>query len=844
MRSPDTPSGEGVALADEVRRRFGVLPNIFRPVPGLDDPVAGLWAFARSAYLDNPLPSLFKERLVVHLSRFCEVRYCVLRHTCFLLGHGHPAGDPRSPADSVGSVLRLLRRPVPDPVALGESLDRLEAVRSPVVPGIGTELEGDLFDACTVLFLDGHESGRARTAASAALGPRGRDQVMTLLAFVRAAHHWTELHPDLEREPDVAAVLAEHAELARVLCDRADALAVNPRVAYRHTADELRRTRTSLAVVEQRYRWLFASMDTGFSLVERGSSCEQDYRIVVVNPAQALLTGLTPMVGGPARDLLPGAGDELAVRLTRVAESGLPEQFEVELPASGRWLDVQVAAAAAEQGRTFVVAVRDVSERVRAAALQSRREQAQREFVANAAHEFRTPLTTMITAIDTLEGGAVDDPVSRGRFLGHLRREADRLARLSDSLLVLADVEAGPEPQWHKIRLGPILDEIAGELAPAAGVVVTVDAPAGIAAVTNRGLVEIVVANLAANAARHTDRGRITLSAAECDAGVLVEVRDTGEGLGISAEQAVRRFARGGARTADGFGLGLSIAQQAALALGAELGLADGPDGGVHARLLLPRLPHETTRVLLIDGDDAARESLAHALTEHGCAVLEAADGERGLALARENDLDLIVVAELLADGRGSDAIRLLRAAGDGGQRLLALDGSSAHTDALAAGADEVVARDDAPARLVELARTLADAERAVPDADSETGDGVAVGRAVVALGRHGATRVLHVSGDIDAVNAADWRRALIAMIEDSPSDVDGVVIDLSGVTLLSASGIRALAAANDHLRDVPLAIVATGLTRRMLAVIDVDGRLPLTGDLESALVSLPLRRR
>ena len=52
-----------------------------------------LWGFAQAAYLDNPLPSVFKERLFVHLSRFCTVRYYIARHTGFLVGLGYPAGD-------------------------------------------------------------------------------------------------------------------------------------------------------------------------------------------------------------------------------------------------------------------------------------------------------------------------------------------------------------------------------------------------------------------------------------------------------------------------------------------------------------------------------------------------------------------------------------------------------------------------------------------------------------------------------------------------------------------------------------------------------------------------------
>src|SRR6476620_7450853 len=63
-------------LANRVERRFGLLPNFFRLAPETPEITEKLWGFAQAAYLDNPLPSVFKERLFVHLSRFCAVRYC------------------------------------------------------------------------------------------------------------------------------------------------------------------------------------------------------------------------------------------------------------------------------------------------------------------------------------------------------------------------------------------------------------------------------------------------------------------------------------------------------------------------------------------------------------------------------------------------------------------------------------------------------------------------------------------------------------------------------------------------------------------------------------------------
>ena len=97
----------------EVASRFGLVPNFFVAEPDAPEIVERLWAFAVSAYFDNPIPSLFKERLFVYLSRFCEVRYCIIRHCAFLLGYGHSAGDPAVDVQSVEQVLRLLSRSTP-----------------------------------------------------------------------------------------------------------------------------------------------------------------------------------------------------------------------------------------------------------------------------------------------------------------------------------------------------------------------------------------------------------------------------------------------------------------------------------------------------------------------------------------------------------------------------------------------------------------------------------------------------------------------------------------------------------------------------------------------------------
>jgi len=242
------------------------------------------------------------------------------------------------------------------------------------------------------------------------------------------------------------------------------------------------------------------------------------------------------------------------------------------------------------EGVEFVVDLTEVRAAQEAArAERAVRERREREFVSNAAHELRTPLTAIIGAVQALQAGAMGIPEERDRFLDHLGREAARLSRLSESLLVLAGLDGTRVLARTPVPLLEVLDDVAADMTAAPGVEVRVEADPDLEVVTNQGLVERVVANFAQNAAKHTAAGRIDLTARRDGDSVLVEVRDTGSGLGEgAAERAFDRFYRGGDRSADGFGLGLAIARQAAAAVGGTIDLGPAPGGGTIARLVLP----------------------------------------------------------------------------------------------------------------------------------------------------------------------------------------------------------------------------------------------------------------
>ena len=220
-QSPD----RRIAFEAEVTERFGILPNFFRSAHAAPELMQQLWSFAKAGYLDNPIPALFKERLFVTLSRLCPVRYCIVRHVGFLLGHGRPAGEADAPAHSITEVIQLLKRPTPWNRDMPSVYARLEGLREPLAnwPEPRTEMEDLLFACSAVVFTEPARGEVARLALLKALGPRHFEYLIGCLAFIRTAHYWTMLHPEIETEEDMRILMRDHAELARLLMEDPEA---------------------------------------------------------------------------------------------------------------------------------------------------------------------------------------------------------------------------------------------------------------------------------------------------------------------------------------------------------------------------------------------------------------------------------------------------------------------------------------------------------------------------------------------------------------------------------------------------------------------------------------------
>lgn len=220
-----------------------------------------------------------------------------------------------------------------------------------------------------------------------------------------------------------------------------------------------------------------------------------------------------------------------------------------------------------------------------------RRSRAEREFVANAAHELLTPLTGIATAAFALEAGAKAVPEDRDRFIAHIASQAHRLTRVARALLVLARAQSGQEPpRLESVPLRPLLEDAVATAHDDFDSKVTLDCSSRLVVFVDRDLAEQAFTNLVSNAARHARDASVKVSAGPIGGRhVDVEVCDTG--YGIVAERLPHlgdRFYSGGGRDGGGFGLGVAIAAQAVELLGGTLTFDSRPGEGTRAHVRLP----------------------------------------------------------------------------------------------------------------------------------------------------------------------------------------------------------------------------------------------------------------
>ncbi|HZC83085.1 MAG TPA: ATP-binding protein [Rubrobacter sp.] len=328
--------------------------------------------------------------------------------------------------------------------------------------------------------------------------------------------------------------------------------------------------------LEERRITLNAILD---NLAEGVLAADLEGNVTFINKAAQAMLGFRPRTGIPD----PWTDFDLPKAVDRCAKEGeCPEVLVSEEENFFRVKLEHMPAFDDHKGGVLVV-IQDLSEGRRLEANQQR-------FLANAAHELKTPISAILGASDLLLTESEDDPETRRHFLNHIFREARRMQRLSDTLLRLARTGADlRDPKVEVVDLNGVAREAAERMKPLA------ESPKLSLSVEGRGArvqadhewLEQVLLAVLCNAVQHSERGGEVRLRVE---GGTVTVKD--EGAGISEADLPYVFERfyQGKRSSKGFGLGLAICKDLVERMGGSISLESKEGVGTMVEIELPEV--------------------------------------------------------------------------------------------------------------------------------------------------------------------------------------------------------------------------------------------------------------
>ena len=251
--------------------------------------------------------------------------------------------------------------------------------------------------------------------------------------------------------------------------------------------------------------------------------------------------------------------------------------IEIRSPTvEGGWLLCRIVPYGADQ---LLLLIQDITERRRLAAMR-------REFVANASHELRSPLTVISGYLDTLAEEEALPPQWQKPLL-QMRSQANRMNKIVAELLELSRLEgAGAAPKDEIIDVCALLAAAKKSLASQAEIpAVDINCNSRAQLYGSTAEIESVIVNLLSNAIRYTPPdGKITMTWESDDSGATLTVTDTG--IGIEQEYVPRlteRFFRvdpGRSRDGGGVGLGLAIVKHVLERHESSLNIKSAPGSG------------------------------------------------------------------------------------------------------------------------------------------------------------------------------------------------------------------------------------------------------------------------
>lgn len=334
-------------------------------------------------------------------------------------------------------------------------------------------------------------------------------------------------------------------------------------------------------------------------------------RILRCNRAAAEWAGMTPeqIEGRTADEIFPAArarayhAQDLAVIAAERPRIG--ELEEICLPGGGRrWVQrdtIPYRDGAGAVVGVVVIAV-DVTALKRAEDVAEAKERAEREFLANVSHEFRTPVSAIKGFVQTLRRGAWKNEADRDGFLSIIEANADRLDGLVGDLITLSVIEGAAPLKAAAVHLNPVARDCAEKIMPAARrkrVALRVSVPGSLRArMTEKHLAQALL-HLLDNAVKFTPPGgavRIRARGFKKKAKIWVE----DSGIGIPRAELPRVFERF-FRVAKGAaprnpGLGLHLVKKIVESYGGKVSVNSRLAGGSSFCLALPLAAPRTRR--------------------------------------------------------------------------------------------------------------------------------------------------------------------------------------------------------------------------------------------------------
>jgi two-component system phosphate regulon sensor histidine kinase PhoR len=224
-------------------------------------------------------------------------------------------------------------------------------------------------------------------------------------------------------------------------------------------------------------------------------------------------------------------------------------------------------------------------------------EQIRTDFVSNVTHELKTPLTSIRGFIETLRGGAINDPEVSDKFLEIIDIEAERLFVLINDILQLSEIENKQQDTNIKsYRLMPIVEETISILAGTAAkkeITLINEMDEGLKIVANKDRIKQMLINLIDNGIKYSKNGgSVTVKGTREGQRVIISVKDTG--IGISKSDIPRIFERfyrvdkGRSRSMGGTGLGLSIVKHIVNLYNGDIKVISEPGKGSEFIIKIP----------------------------------------------------------------------------------------------------------------------------------------------------------------------------------------------------------------------------------------------------------------